>query len=70
MTESRLFARVKALINENKIKGREVLQVKLTGDGTRVCRKLILLNEGDLVKSFREKYTITILKNIKDLKIS
>ena len=41
--ESRLVTRVKALMNGNKIKGGEVLQVKLTGDGIRVCRKLNLI---------------------------
>lgn len=49
--------RIKGLLKEGKLK-KESMQVELTGDGTKICRKLSLiqfcfteLNEGDLTKS-------------------
>ena len=38
--ESRLKERVSHLLQEGKIKSGDTLQVKLSGDGTKVCRKL------------------------------
>jgi len=66
--KSRLQVRIKSLLKENKIRRGEVVQVKLTGDGTKICRKLNLinfcftvLNEGDLAKSARGNHTIAII---------
>ena len=39
---SRLKVRIKVLLKENKIRNRETVRVKLTGDGDKVCRKLNL----------------------------
>lgn len=38
--ESRLKERVCHLLQEGKVKSGDTLQVKLSGDGTKVCRKL------------------------------
>ena len=63
--ESRLTVRFKDLLNEKKIQSGETVQVKLTDDGTKICRNLnlinfcfIVLNEGDLAKSPRGHHTI------------
>lgn len=65
--ESRLTVRIKVLLKEKQIKSGEVVQVKLTGDGTRICRKLNLinfcftvLNEGNLAKSPRGNHTTSL----------
>ena len=76
--ESRLMVRIKVLLKEDKIKSGETVQVKLTGDGTKICRKLNLinfcsvLNEGDIAKSPRGNHTIAIINSTEkyeDLKI-
>ena len=56
------------------------MQVKLTGDGTKICRKLNLtnfcftvLNEGDVAKSPRGNHAIAIINSTEkyeDLKIA
>lgn len=59
---------IMVLINNNKISCGDTVQVKLSGDGTKVCRKLnlinvtfTLLNEGDVAKSPRGNHTIAII---------
>ena len=66
--ESRLVERVRQLLHTNKINAGDKLQVKLSGDGTKVCRKLnlvnftfTLLNEEDIAMSSRGNHTIAIL---------
>ena len=58
------------MLKEGRIRSGEVVQVKLTGDGTKICRKLNLinfcftvLNEGDLTKSPRGNHTIAIINS-------
>ena len=78
--KSRLIVRIMVLLKENKIKSGETVQVKLTGDGTKICRKLnlinfcfTLLNEGDIAKSPRGNHTIAIINSTEkyeDLKIA
>ena len=78
--ESRLKVRIKVLLKENKIKNGETVQVKLMGDGTKICRKLNLtnfcftvLNEGDVAKSPRGNHAIAIINSTEkyeDLKIA
>ena len=41
---ARLKERTKHLIDNNKIHSGDVLRVKLSGDGTKICRKLNLIN--------------------------
>ena len=74
--KSRLTIRIKALLKEGRIRSGEVIQVKLTGDGTKICRKLNLinfcftvLNEGDLTKSPRGNHTIAIINSTENMKI-
>ena len=69
--ESRLRERVNQLVQERKVSAGDKLQVKLSGDGTKVCRKLnlinftfTLLNEGDLAKSPKGNHTIVIISAI------
>ena len=59
------------LVQEKKVSAGDKLQVKLSGDGTKVCRKLnlinftfTLLNEGDLAKSPKGNHTIAIISAI------
>ena len=66
--QARLTERVALLLNENKLSPGDTLQVKLSGDGTKVCRKLnlinftfTLLNEGDVAMSSRGNHTIAII---------
>lgn len=56
--KSRLAERVRILLRERKIHSGDLLKVKLSGDGTKICRKLnlinftfTLLNEGDVAMS-------------------
>ena len=69
--ESRLREHVNQLVQERKVSAGDKLQVKLSGDGTKVCRKLnlinftfTLLNEGDLAKSPKGNHTIAIISAI------
>ena len=76
--ESRLKERVRMLIKNRKISCGDTLQVKLSGDGTKVCRKLnlinitfTLLNEGDVAKSPRGNHSVAIIngtENYNDLR--
>lgn len=66
--ESRLAERVHHLLQAKRIHAGDKLKVKLSGDGTRVCRKLnlvnftfTLLNEDDIAMSSRGNHTIAIL---------
>ena len=68
--ESRLRERVSHLLLERKVKSGDTLQVKLSGDGTKVCRKLnvinftfTLLNEGEIAMSPKGNYTIAIINS-------
>ena len=68
--ESRLKERVSHLLQEGKIKSGDTLQVKLSGDGTKVCRKLnvinftfTLLNEGEIAMSPKGNHTIAIINS-------
>ena len=61
-------ARVSHLLENEKIRVTDVLQVKLSGDGTKICRKLnlinftfTLLNEGDIAMSPKGNHTIAII---------
>ena len=65
---SKLKARVSHLLENEKIRVTDVLQVKLLGDGTKICRKLnlinftfTLLNEGDIAMSPKGNHTIAII---------
>ena len=65
---SRLKERVKYLLKEKRIFAGDVLRLKLSGDGTKICRKLnminitfTLLNEGKLAMSPRGNHTIAII---------
>ena len=69
----RLEERLNVLIIEKKINCRDKIQIRLSGDGTKVCRKLNLinstftqLNEGDLAKSPKGNHTISILNGIEN----
>ena len=42
--KSALTTRVKQLLKDRKISDGDKLQVKLSGDGTKICRKLNLIN--------------------------
>ena len=76
----RLQERTKHLIKSNKINSGDVLRVKLSGDGTKICRKLnlinftfTLLNEGDTAMSPKGNHTIAIIngtENYDHLKMS
>lgn len=78
--QERLTKRVKHLLQEQKVNNGDKLQVKLCGDGTKVCRKLnlinfafTLLNEGAIAKSPRGNHTVAIVNGTEDygrLKIS
>ena len=64
----RLITRIQHLLKGEKISVGEKLQVKLSGDGTKVCRKLnlinftfTLLNEGALAMSPSGNHTIAII---------
>ena len=66
--ESRLTERVHHLLHAKRLNAGDKLKVKLPGDGTRVCRKLnlvnftfTLLNEDDIAMSARGNHTIAIL---------
>ena len=66
--KSRLINHVQCLIKKKMINATDTLKVKLSGDGTKVCRKLnvinftfTLLNEGDIAKSPRGNHTIAII---------
>ena len=66
--ESRLAVRVRHLLQAKKLNAGDKLKVKLSGDGTSVCRKLnlvnftfTLLNEDDIAMSSRGNHTIAIL---------
>ena len=66
--ESRLKERVKVLISNKKIICGDTVQVNLSGDDTKVSRKLnlinftfTLLNEGDIAKSPRGNHTVAII---------
>ena len=68
--ESRLKERVSHLLQEGKVKSGDTLQVKLSGDGTKVCRKLnvinfafTLLNEGEIAMSPKGNHTIAIINS-------
>ena len=71
--QSRLSERVRVLINNKKINYGNMLQVKFSGDGTKICRKLnlinftfTLLNEGDIAKSPRGNLTVAIINGIEN----
>ena len=76
--ESRLKKRVRVLVRSRKINYGDTLQVKLSGDGTKVRRKLnlinftfTLLNEGDMAKSPKGNHSVAILngtENYDDLR--
>ena len=76
--QSRLRERLNVLIREDKINCGDKIQIKLLGDGTKVCRKLNLinftftvLNEGDLAKSPKGNHTVAIMngtENYNDLR--
>lgn len=66
--ESRLTVHVRHLLHTKKLNAGDKLKVKLSGDGTRVCRKLnlvnftfTLLNEDDIAMSAKGNHTIAIL---------
>ena len=66
--ESRLRERAYHLLQRHQLKAGDKLQVKLSGDGTKVCRKLslvnftfTLLNEGDIAMSPSGNHTIAII---------
>ena len=66
--ESRLVERVHHLLDANKLNVGDKLKVKLSGDRTKVCRKLnlvnftfTLLNEDDIAMSSQGNHTIAIL---------
>ena len=74
--ESRLKERVCHLLREGQIKSGEVLKVKLSGDGTKVCRKLnlinftfTLLNEGDVAMSPKGNHTIAIISSTESYEV-
>ena len=64
----RLQEHTKHLIKSNKINSSDVLRIKLSGDGTKICRKLnsinftfTLLNESDRAMSSNGNHTIAII---------
>ena len=66
--KSRLITRVQCLLKDEKISAGEKLQVKLSGDGTKICRKhnlinftFTLLNEGSVAMSPSGNHTIAII---------
>ena len=66
--KSRLITRVQHLLNKQKISIGEKLQVKLSGDGMKICRKLnlinftfTLLNKGAVAMSPSGNHTIAII---------
>ena len=65
---ARLTERTKYLLENNMIHSGDVLRVKLSGDGTKICRKLnlinftfTLLNEGNIAMSPKGNHTIAII---------
>ena len=73
--ESRLAECVHLLLQAKKLNAGDKLKVKLSGDGTRVCQKLnlvnftfTLLNEDDIAMSSRGNHTIAILNVPEDYK--
>ena len=74
--ESRLKERVSHLLQEGKIKSGDTLQVKFSGDGTKVCRKLnvinftfTLLNEGEIAMSPKGNHTIAIINSTESYEV-
>ena len=70
---SRLEKRVKHLQQQNLLKSNDTLKVKISGDGTKVCRKLnlinitfTLLNEGTIAMPPGGNHTIAIIKGTED----
>ena len=60
-------------VRENKINCRDKIQIKLSGDGTKVLQEtqfnkfyFYLLNEGDLAKLPKGNHTIAILNGIEN----
>ena len=74
--KSRLSIRVQHLLKGEKISVGEKLRVKLSGDGTKICRKLnlinftfTLLNEGALAMSPNGNHTIAIVNGSENMSI-
>ena len=74
--ESRLKECVSHLLQEGKMKSGNTLQVKLSGDGTKVCRKLnvinfifTLLNEGEIAMSPKGNHTIAIINSTESYEV-
>ena len=74
--ESRLKERISNLLREGKVKSGDTLQVKLSGDGTKVCRKLnvinfafTLLNEGAVAISPKGNHTIAIINSTESYEV-
>lgn len=70
---SRLTERVKFLLKQGKISEGDVLRLKLSGDGTKICRKLnminitfTMLNEGKLAMSPCGNHTLAIINGTED----
>ena len=66
--KSTLTRRVQQLLKDHKISDGEKLKVKLSGDGTKICRKLnlinftfTLLNEGAVAMSPGGNHTLAII---------
>ena len=72
---SRVIERVKFLLKQGKISEGDVLRLKLSGDGTKICRKLnminitfTMLNEGKLAMSPCGNHTLAIINGTENYK--